>query len=192
MENELPKLRIDSTGNGFYQADDADDEGAVCEYSKAITIISQLHDEIALLKKGCPFEAENERLIAMNKGQSAIIGECEASVNALTIKNEWMRKQVEKLKPKVVRVQRSYMRDNHTFLMLSENDEEAIAQLCKEYAAGNNWGLLSVTVHLSNGKEGSRSGYDIVPGTETWATFKPIAESWLKRSHIGKEPADGQ
>ena len=106
--------------------------------------------------------------------------------------NERLREQVEELSPKIVRVQRSYMRDNHTFLMLSENDEEAIAQLGKEYAAGNNWGLLSVTVHLSNGKEGSRSGYDIVPGTETWATFKPIAESWLKRSHIGKEPADGQ
>ena len=62
MENELPKLRIDSTGKGFYQADDANDEDAVCEYSKAIAIISQLRDEIALLKKGCPFEAENERL----------------------------------------------------------------------------------------------------------------------------------
>ena len=191
MENELPKLRIDSTGKGFYQADDANDEDAVCEYSKAIAIISQLRDEIALLKKGC-LEEENKTLRDKNERQSTIIGECEASINALTIKNEWMRKQVEELKPKVVRVQRSYMRDNHTFLMLSENDEEAIAQLGKEYAAGNNWGLLSVTVHLSNGKEGSRSGYDIVPGTETWATFKPIAESWLKRSHIGKGPADGQ
>ena len=47
---KLPKLMLDADGHGFYQADDAEPEDAVCEYSKAQAHIDRLKQENAELK----------------------------------------------------------------------------------------------------------------------------------------------
>ena len=47
---KLQKLMIDADGHGFYQADDAEPEDAVCEYSKAQAHIDRLEQENTKLK----------------------------------------------------------------------------------------------------------------------------------------------
>ena len=47
---KLQKLMLDADGHGFYQADDAEPEDAVCEYSKAQAHIDRLEQENAELK----------------------------------------------------------------------------------------------------------------------------------------------
>ena len=47
---KLQKLMIDADGHGFYEADDADTNDAVCEYSKAQAYIDRLEQENAELK----------------------------------------------------------------------------------------------------------------------------------------------